>query len=47
MAEKIFVIGCIVIVVGVCIWLGLYINSSSNQIDKDRESKEGEKDEKN
>ena len=33
MIEKIFVIGCIVIVAGVCIWLGMYINSPSNQAD--------------
>ncbi len=43
MIEKIFVIGCIVIVAGVCIWLGMYINSPSNQADGDRESKDAQK----
>ena len=43
MIEKIFVIGCIVIVAGVCIWLGMYINSPSNQADGDRESKDAQR----
>lgn len=43
MVENIFVIGCIVVVVSVCIWLGLYINSPSNQVDKDQKTKDAEK----
>ena len=43
MIEKIFVIGCIVTVAGVCIWLGMYINSPSNQADGDRESKDAQR----
>jgi hypothetical protein len=43
MIEKIFVIGCIVIVAGLCIWLGMYINSLTNQADGDQDSKDSQK----